>query len=123
MPRTHPPRPQEHACQAPDHPRPRSGSHRPAHGRRPRRTRRRRRPEARADRRVRPAAASAPASGTGESADTCALKPKPAGKVLQGYWENWDGAVNGVHPPFGWAPIDDPRFAAHGYNVINAAFP
>ncbi|MFE5900638.1 chitinase [Streptomyces sp. NPDC056488] len=67
--------------------------------------------------------APAPASGTGASADTCALKPKPAGKVLQGYWENWDGAANGVHPPFGWAPIDDPRFAAHGYNVINAAFP
>ncbi|MEU0400137.1 chitinase [Streptomyces sp. NPDC006197] len=57
------------------------------------------------------------------AADTCALKPKPAGKVLQGYWENWDGSANGVHPPFGWAPIDDPRFAAHGYNVVNAAFP
>ncbi|MFI9291490.1 chitinase [Streptomyces gardneri] len=65
---------------------------------------------------------SAPAPATA-AADTCALKPKPAGKVLQGYWENWDGAANGVHPPFGWAPIDDPRFAAHGYNVINAAFP
>ncbi|MFD8975660.1 MULTISPECIES: chitinase [unclassified Streptomyces] len=63
---------------------------------------------------------SAPAAA---AADTCAPKPKPAGKVLQGYWENWDGAANGVHPPFGWAPIDDPRFAAHGYNVINAAFP
>ncbi|MGW4055960.1 chitinase [Streptomyces sp. NPDC004779] len=57
------------------------------------------------------------------AADTCALKPRPAGKVLQGYWENWDGAANGVHPPFGWVPIDDPRLAAHGYNVINAAFP
>ncbi|WP_185909294.1 chitinase [Streptomyces sp. WAC01280] len=66
--------------------------------------------------------ASAPAPAAAE-ADTCAPKPKPAGKVLQGYWENWDGAANGVHPPFGWAPIDDPRFAAHGYNVINAAFP
>ncbi|MFD3659567.1 chitinase [Streptomyces sp. NPDC058659] len=66
------------------------------------------------------AATPAPAAA---AADTCALKPKPAGKVLQGYWENWDGAANGVHPPFGWAPIDDPRFAAHGYNVINAAFP
>ncbi|MFF3757046.1 chitinase [Streptomyces sp. NPDC002185] len=62
-------------------------------------------------------------SPSSASADTCALKPKPAGKVLQGYWENWDGSANGVHPPFGWAPIDDTRFAAHGYNVINAAFP
>ncbi|WP_049565800.1 glycosyl hydrolase family 18 protein [Nonomuraea sp. SBT364] len=54
---------------------------------------------------------------------TCALKGKPAGKVLQGYWENWDGASNGVHPPFGWTPITDPRIRQHGYNVINAAFP
>src|SRR5436189_193000 len=56
-------------------------------------------------------------------ADTCAVKSRPAGKVLQGYWENWDGSANGVHPPFGWTPITDPRFAQHGYNVINAAFP
>ncbi|MGW5425370.1 chitinase [Streptomyces sp. NPDC003943] len=70
------------------------------------------------------AAGSAAAEATGAaSTDTCALRPRPAGKVLQGYWENWDGAANGVHPPFGWAPIDDPRFAAHGYNVVNAAFP
>ncbi len=55
--------------------------------------------------------------------DTCATKPRPAGKVLQGYWENWDGAANGVHPPFGWTPITDPRIRAHGYNVLNAAFP
>ncbi|MFC4512294.1 chitinase [Streptomyces ehimensis] len=55
--------------------------------------------------------------------DTCPLKPRPAGKVLQGYWENWDGAANGVHPPFGWTPVDDPRLPAHGYNVLNAAFP
>ncbi|MET8050146.1 glycosyl hydrolase family 18 protein [Streptosporangium sp. NPDC005286] len=54
---------------------------------------------------------------------TCPVKSKPAGKVLQGYWENWDGAVNGVHPPFGWTPITDPRIRQHGYNVINAAFP
>lgn len=54
---------------------------------------------------------------------TCPVKSKPAGKVLQGYWENWDGAINGVHPPFGWTPITDPRIKAHGYNVINAAFP
>ncbi|WP_435854919.1 chitinase [Streptomyces triculaminicus] len=57
------------------------------------------------------------------SEDTCAVKPKPSGKVLQGYWENWDGAANGVHPPFGWTPVTDPRIRDHGYNVINAAFP
>ncbi|MER8237310.1 glycosyl hydrolase family 18 protein [Streptomyces sp. NPDC094049] len=55
--------------------------------------------------------------------ETCPTKPKPAGKVLQGYWENWDGAANGVHPGMGWVPITDSRIAAHGYNVINAAFP
>ena len=54
---------------------------------------------------------------------TCATKPRPSGKVLQGYWENWDGALNGVHPGLGWIPITDSRIAAHGYNVINAAFP
>ncbi|GAA0915612.1 glycosyl hydrolase family 18 protein [Nonomuraea longicatena] len=54
---------------------------------------------------------------------TCPLKGKPAGKILQGYWENWDGSVNGVHPPFGWTPINDRRLRDHGYNVINAAFP
>ncbi|GAA3350047.1 hypothetical protein GCM10020358_74500 [Amorphoplanes nipponensis] len=54
---------------------------------------------------------------------TCAVKPRPAGKVLVGYWENWDGAGNGVHPGFGWVPINDSRPAQHGYNVINAAFP
>ena len=43
--------------------------------------------------------------------------------MLQGYWENWDGASNGVHPPLGWIPITDSRIRAHGYNVINAAFP
>ncbi|WP_199828605.1 carbohydrate binding domain-containing protein [Streptomyces sp. WM6372] len=55
--------------------------------------------------------------------DTCPTKPRPSGKVLQGYWENWDGASNGVHPGMGWVPITDSRIAAHGYNVINAAFP
>jgi chitinase len=55
--------------------------------------------------------------------ETCPTKPKPSGKVLQGYWENWDGASNGVHPGMGWIPINDSRIAAHGYNVINAAFP
>ena len=57
------------------------------------------------------------------AADTCAVKSRPPGKVLQGYWENWDGAANGVHPGLGWIPITDSRMAAHGYNVINAAFP
>ncbi|KAI1739807.1 37 kDa chitinase [Xylaria scruposa] len=54
---------------------------------------------------------------------TCSTKGKPAGKVLQGYWENWDGAANGVHPPFGWTPITNPDIMKHGYNVIQAAFP
>ncbi|MFJ8043505.1 carbohydrate binding domain-containing protein [Kitasatospora sp. NPDC096147] len=62
-------------------------------------------------------------SNTGGGGDTCPTKPKPTGKVLQGYWENWDGAANGVHPGMGWVPITDSRIAAHGYNVINAAFP
>lgn len=71
---------------------------------------------------------SAPSSAqppptTPDEGETCAVKTKPAGKVLQGYWENWDGAANGVHPPFGWTPIDDPVIKQHGYNVINAAFP
>lgn len=55
--------------------------------------------------------------------DTCAVTSKPSGKVLQGYWENWDGASNGVHPPLGWIPVTDSRITGHGYNVINAAFP
>ncbi len=67
--------------------------------------------------------AAAAGGGAGPREDTCAVKSKPAGKVLQGYWENWDGAANGVHPPFGWTPINDPRIQQHGYNVINAAFP
>lgn len=53
----------------------------------------------------------------------CATKGKPAGKVLQGYWENWDGSINGVHPGFGWTPIENPQILQHNYNVINAAFP
>ncbi|MEV6628666.1 chitinase [Amycolatopsis sp. NPDC051106] len=69
-----------------------------------------------------PLLVSAPAQGA-VSADTCAVKSRPAGKVLQGYWENWDGAANGVHPGMGWVPITDSRMAQHGYNVINAAFP
>ncbi|MGW5053909.1 carbohydrate-binding protein [Actinokineospora sp. NPDC004072] len=55
--------------------------------------------------------------------ETCPVKSKPSGKVLVGYWENWDGASNGVHPPFGWTPIDNPVIRQHGYNVLNAAFP
>ena len=60
---------------------------------------------------------------TSPGGTTCAVKSRPGGKVLQGYWENWDGAANGVHPGLGWIPITDARIAAHGYNVINAAFP
>ncbi|MFB7569030.1 chitinase [Streptomyces sp. NPDC056165] len=67
--------------------------------------------------------ALAPTASAAPTADTCAVKSRPAGKVLQGYWENWDGSANGVHPPFGWTPITDSRIATHGYNVINAAFP
>jgi chitinase len=66
---------------------------------------------------------SAPPSSPPPGGTTCAVKSRPAGKVLQGYWENWDGASNGVHPGLGWIPINDTRMAAHGYNVINAAFP
>jgi chitinase len=62
-------------------------------------------------------------SPTPTGGSTCAVKSRPAGKVLQGYWENWDGNLNGVHPPLGWIPITDSRIAGHGYNVINAAFP
>src|SRR5689334_21546149 len=65
-----------------------------------------------------PPPTTAPPGGT-----TCAVKSRPSGKVLQGYWENWDGSPNGVHPPFGWTPITDSRIRSHGYNVINAAFP
>jgi len=66
-----------------------------------------------------PSASPTPSSTTG----TCAVKSRPSGKVLQGYWENWDGASNGVHPGLGWIPITDSRIKSHGYNVINAAFP
>lgn len=67
--------------------------------------------------------AAAPPPTSAPRSDTCAVKSKPAGKVLQGYWENWDGASNGVHPPLGWIPVTDTRIGGHGYNVINAAFP
>jgi chitinase len=70
-----------------------------------------------------PSRTSAPPPSSPPTGATCPVKSRPAGKVLQGYWENWDGASNGVHPPFGWVPITDSRIRAHGYNVINAAFP
>ncbi|MQY06318.1 glycosyl hydrolase family 18 protein [Actinomadura macrotermitis] len=70
-----------------------------------------------------PTASPTASPTTPPTSETCPLKPRPAGKVLQGYWENWDGAANGVHPPFGWTPITDPRIRQHGYNVVNAAFP
>lgn len=70
-----------------------------------------------------PSAHATPEPTPRATAETCAVKSRPAGKVLQGYWENWDGAANGVHPPFGWTPITDPRIREHGYNVLNAAFP
>ncbi|KAI2638391.1 chitinase 18-15 [Xylaria nigripes] len=57
------------------------------------------------------------------NATTCPTKGKPQGQVLQGYWENWDGSSNGVHPGFGWTPIDNPVIRQHGYNVYQAAFP
>ena len=60
---------------------------------------------------------------TNPPGDTCPVKSKPAGKVLVGYWENWDGSSNGVHPPFGWTPVTNPAIRQHGYNVLNAAFP
>lgn len=66
---------------------------------------------------------SSPSTSTSPGGSTCAVKSRPAGKVLQGYWENWDGASNGVHPGLGWIPITDSRIKQHGYNVINAAFP
>jgi chitinase len=70
-----------------------------------------------------PPSSPPPGPGAPPPAATCAVKSRPAGKVIQGYWENWDGAVNGVHPGLGWIPITDARIRAHGYNVINAAFP
>ncbi|MFI6695019.1 glycosyl hydrolase family 18 protein [Streptomyces sp. NPDC050433] len=72
---------------------------------------------------VQTAFTAAPVSAAAPAADVCAVKSKPTGKVLQGYWENWDGAANGVHPPLGWIPITDSRIQSNGYNVINAAFP
>lgn len=64
-----------------------------------------------------------PSSSATSGDATCATKPRPTGKVLQGYWENWDGASNGVHPGLGWTPITDSRIGQHGYNVVTTAFP
>jgi chitinase len=70
-----------------------------------------------------PTPSSSPSPTPTPTSGSCAVKSRPAGKVLQGYWENWDGAANGVHPPLGLIPITDSRIPAHGYNVVNAAFP
>jgi len=70
-----------------------------------------------------PSPSPSPSPTGSPTGGTCSVKSRPAGKVLQGYWENWDGASNGVHPPLGWIPITDSRIGGHGYNVINAAFP
>ncbi|GGU49766.1 chitinase [Streptomyces albospinus] len=72
---------------------------------------------------VLPLLGAASPSAPDPRSDTCATQPRPSGKVLQGYWENWDGAANGVHPPFGWTPVTDTRIRDHGYNVLNTAFP
>lgn len=70
-----------------------------------------------------PATTPPPTTTPPPGSTTCAVKSRPAGKVLHGYWENWDGASNGVHPGLGWIPITDSRLRQHGYNVLNAAFP
>ncbi len=71
-----------------------------------------------------PSASSSASPSVSPSSPTgCGVKGRPAGKVLQGYWENWDGASNGVHPGMGWIPINDSRITQHGYNVLMAAFP
>ncbi|HEU0276901.1 MAG TPA: glycosyl hydrolase family 18 protein [Rhodanobacteraceae bacterium] len=49
---------------------------------------------------------------------TCAVQSAPTGKVLQGYWENWDNSS--VHPGMGWIPLSQ---VPAKYNVINLAFP
>lgn len=56
-----------------------------------------------------------PTSGGGAS---CAVKSAPSGKVLQGYWESWNGSS--VHPGMGYIPIGQ---VPVDYNVIMAAFP
>lgn len=56
-------------------------------------------------------------------AGDCGVQGRPSGKILQGYWESWDGASNGVHPGMGRIPVNDPRIKQHGYNVQMLAFP
>ena len=68
-----------------------------------------------------PTRTTSPTPTPTSTSGTCGVKSRPAGKVLQGYWENWNGS--GVHPGLGWIPITDSRIRAHGHNVINAAFP
>ena len=62
-----------------------------------------------------PTPSRTPTSGGGA---TCAVKSAPSGKVLQGYWESWDGSS--VHPGMGHIAIGQVPAA---YNVIMAAFP
>ncbi len=71
----------------------------------------------------RPPTSAPPTTSPPPTGAVCGVKSRPAGKVLHGYWENWDGSSNGVHPPFGWTPITNAAIRQHGYNVINAAFP
>jgi len=59
-----------------------------------------------------------PPSATPTGSASCAVKSAPTGKVLQGYWEAWDGSS--VHPGMGHIPIGQ---VPAGYNVINMAFP
>jgi chitinase len=55
---------------------------------------------------------------TSGGSGSCAVKTAPSGKVLQGYWESWDGSS--VHPGMGHIAIGQVPAA---YNVIMAAFP
>ncbi|GAA0457981.1 hypothetical protein Aca07nite_70690 [Actinoplanes capillaceus] len=70
-----------------------------------------------------PSVSASPSTSPSTPTPGCGLRGRPAGKVLQGYWENWDGASNGVHPGLGWIPVNDSRITQHGYNVLMAAFP
>ncbi len=63
---------------------------------------------------VAPTITPTPTSGT----SGCAVKSAPSGKVLQGYWEAWDGSS--THPGMGHISLAQVPAA---YNVINLAFP
>lgn len=54
------------------------------------------------------------AAPTGAAADTCAVKSKPAGKVLQGYWENWDAPPTASTRPSAGPRSPTPRSAPTG---------